>query len=143
MPTELPGLKLTRVAAADLSTKQFYAVKIDAAGKAALAGLGEPAIGILQNKPATGQAAEIMITGVSKFIAAGVIAPGAYVAADANAKAVTATKASVNTSDGGVAADAVIGGHVLGIALNIANSAANDLIEVLLTHSGAVATTAA
>jgi hypothetical protein len=69
---------LTRPAAADLSTKQYYGVKIDSSGKAALAGEGDIAIGILQNAPAAlGRAASIAYGGVSKVVGGATVAAGA------------------------------------------------------------------
>lgn len=60
-------LKITLEAAADLSAKQYYFVKIDSNGKAAVcAALTDVPIGVLQNKPTAGQAAEIVVVGVSK-----------------------------------------------------------------------------
>ena len=77
-------------AAADLSTKQFYAVKMTSTG-INLAGDGERVDGVLQNKPtALGQAAEVETLGLTKAIGADAIAQGASVASDANGKFVTA-----------------------------------------------------
>ena len=61
-------VKITLEAAADLSAKQFYAVKVDANGKAAVcAAVTDVPVGILQNKPTSGQAATIVSVGVSKI----------------------------------------------------------------------------
>lgn len=74
MAYEIPGRTITLEAAADLSSNQFHFVGVDSNGKAALAitstGDGD-VLGILQNKPSLGQAASIMIDGVSKVVAAG------------------------------------------------------------------------
>jgi hypothetical protein len=51
MSTDNPGIDISLPAADDLSTKQYYAVKVDSSGNAAVAGAGQPAIGVLQNKP--------------------------------------------------------------------------------------------
>lgn len=60
-------LKITLEAAADLSAKQYYFVKVDADGKAAVcAALTDVPVGVLQNKPTAGQTAEIVVVGVSK-----------------------------------------------------------------------------
>jgi hypothetical protein len=60
-------LKITLEAAADLSAKQYYFVKIDSNGKAAaVTAITDVPIGVLQNKPTAGQAAEIVVVGVSK-----------------------------------------------------------------------------
>lgn len=71
MPWELPSFKLPSFAAgADLRTHQFKAVNGGAAEKqVVLADAGEAVFGILQNKPNTGEAAEIMNKGVTKAIA--------------------------------------------------------------------------
>ena len=57
---------ITLVAAADLSAKQYYFVAVDTDGKAALTGDDGNPIGVLQNKPAAGEAATICIDGVTK-----------------------------------------------------------------------------
>lgn len=79
-------------AAADLSAKQFYAVKITAARAVNLASTGGEAIyGILQNKPTSGQAADVGLMGISKAIAGGTIAAGDYLMTDTSGKLITAT----------------------------------------------------
>lgn len=68
MSWEVPVLKIPGfVAAADLSSKQFYFVKLTAAGavNVCTAATDKP-IGVLQNEPTSGKAAEIMVMGVSK-----------------------------------------------------------------------------
>jgi hypothetical protein len=134
------GTDITLVAAADLSTKQFYGVKIDSNGKAALAAAGEFAIGILQNNPALGVAATVRISGASKGIAGAAITAGALVTTDANGKIVTATLARTKTDDAGVAADALLGSNVIGVAMEGAG-AANDVIQIAIVHAGASPTT--
>ena len=135
MATYIKGQSITLAAAADLSAKQFYAVKVDSNGKAALAGAGEAAIGILQNNPAS-----IMVSGTTKAVAGGSITAGDVVAANADGKIVSATKGRTNTSDAGAAADALLGSNVLGIALT--GAASNDIFTIALMHMGAVPTTA-
>jgi len=74
MAYEIPGRTITLEASTDLSAYQFRFVGVDSAGKAALAitSTGDAdVLGILQNKPTAGQAASIMIDGVSKIVAAG------------------------------------------------------------------------
>lgn len=59
------GLK----AAADLSAKQFYGVKATANNQVnIITADGEPGLGILQNAPGSGSAAEVMMSGVTKAI---------------------------------------------------------------------------
>jgi hypothetical protein len=84
----IPGLK----AAASLITKQFYCMEITAAGTVNLCNAAtDVVVGILQNKPVSGEACELPLSGIVKGIAAGVIAVGAWVGTDANGKLVAKT----------------------------------------------------
>ncbi len=57
-------------AATDLSTKQYYAVKQTAAGVVNLASAGgESIVGILQNKPTSGQACDVATGGQCRAVA--------------------------------------------------------------------------
>jgi hypothetical protein len=134
-------MALSLVAAADLSAKQFFGIKVDSTGKAALAAAGEPCIGVLQNNPTSGQVATVGFLGTSKAKAGGSITAGDQVTTDANGKIVAATKGRTNTSDAGAAADALIGSNVIGIALSGAST--DDVFEIALMYSGAVPTTVA
>lgn len=60
--------KITLEAGADLSTKQYYFVKIDSStGKAVVcAAATDRPVGVLQNNPTSGQAAEITVVGLTK-----------------------------------------------------------------------------
>ena len=136
------GIDITLIAGADLSAKQFYAVKLDSNGAAVLAGDGEDAVGILQNKPASGQAANVRIVGISKFVAGGAISLPNRVTSDANGKAKAAVAGRTNTSDAGASTDPLIGSFVLGRLLE-ASGAANQVVSVLIEKSGAIPTTAA
>lgn len=128
-------------AGADLSTKQFRAVKVNSSAQAVVAGAGEFAIGILQNKPAAGQAATITYSGVSKAILGGSVTAGATVASDGNGAFVDATEARTNTSDAGASADPLIGSNIMGVAL--AGGVTGDIVPVLILVAGATPTTAA
>ena len=68
MAWEVPGLMLPGfTASADLSAKQYYAVKISGAGTVTVcAAVTDVPIGILQNAPASGEAAQVMVNGISK-----------------------------------------------------------------------------
>lgn len=131
-------------AAADLSTKQFYGVKINSSGLLALCdAAGENVYGVLQNKPdAAGRAASVAVSGITKAIAGGVIAPGATVAVNASGKFVDASEAVVDTQAGS-ATDAVIGSFVVGVCRATANTATDDIFPLELRPMGAVPTTAA
>ena len=121
MAWELPGFKLPgKRAAADLSALQFRFVIDNASGLIAQnTTLGGVVIGVLQNKPGLNQAAEVMVTGVSKVVAAGAITEGAAVTSDAV----------------GRATPAAAGNYRVGIALASA-AVAGELIPVLLLHAG-------
>lgn len=68
MAYEQPGQLVTRPAGADLSSHQYKFVTLDASGNAILPGstAGPSVFGVLQNKPVSGDAATIMISGISK-----------------------------------------------------------------------------
>lgn len=142
MATQEGLVCITLVAGADLSAKQFYGVKVNSSGQAVLAALGEMCIGILQNKPASGEPATVAIAGKSKAIFGASTAIGLAVKTDANGKFIAASAGVVNTSDAGAASDPVIGSHVVGVSMGTAGA---DLAigEVLLCHMGVVPTTAA
>jgi hypothetical protein len=141
---EIQGFDIgTLEASADLSANRYQFVTVNSSGQVAVAAAGDPAIGVLQNKPAAaGRSATVRVLGVSKVKAGAALTKGDQVASNASGKAVTATKATVNTSDTGVASDPVIASNVLGIALESA-AAADEVISVLLLHSGAAPTTEA
>lgn len=129
------------VAAADLSAKKGFLVKVDTNGKAALAGAGEPAVGVLVNAPAADAIAIVRVAGIARVIAGGVVTKGDRVASDAAGKAKTAVAGKTDTSDAGGAADPLIGSNVIGVALE--TGAADALMSMLITPSGAIPTTAA
>jgi hypothetical protein len=132
---------ITLPAGSDLSAKQFYFVKLSA-GKLALASTGEAAIGVLQDKPnADGQPGLVAIGGRTQVIAGGSISVDAAIKSDSAGKAATASAATVDTSNTGGAADAVVASNVMGYALEAASS--GDIFAMLLTPRGAVPTTAA
>lgn len=82
------AVKITLVAAADLSTKQFYFVKIDSSGKAALcSGATDKPIGVLQNTPASGQEAVVTVVGGTKVIASASLDEGTAIGTTAAGKA--------------------------------------------------------
>ena len=80
------------LAAADLSTKQFYAVKITAARAVNLASTGGEAIyGILQNNPTSGLAADVGFLGLSKAAVGAAVSAGDYLMTDTTGRLITAT----------------------------------------------------
>jgi hypothetical protein len=105
---------LSLVAAADLRTHQhkFMVVSGDNGCNIA-AGAGVACVGVLGNKPNTGEAAEIKIGPRVKVIASAAIA----------------ANAAVSTNAAGLAKTAATGERVLGIALEAAG-AVNEIIAI-------------
>ena len=95
-------------AAADLSGKQYYAVKLSAADTVALvAAATDRVAGILVNKPKQGQAATVVTAGVCECVSDGssvAIAVNDTVGPDANGKMIK--KATTDFNACGVAQDA-------------------------------------
>jgi hypothetical protein len=116
---EVPGFKFTRIAAADLSARQFRFVNIDNTGKAAMPAAGGRAIAVLQNKPGSGQACELMFSGISKVEAGAAVTAGDNVATDVQGRAVLSAT----------------GNTIIGIALESA-SGPGIVIPVLLYRVG-------
>lgn len=83
---------LTLVASTNLSTKQFFFVKLDTNGQVALCGAGERGIGILQDKPsAQGQACRVRIRGGSLLKVAAAIAVNTPLKSDGDGKGVASS----------------------------------------------------
>jgi len=79
------------ITAADYSTKQYYAMKVNASGLAEICGAGENALGILQDKPESGEVGCVMVLGESKAIYGATVAAGANLMTDASGRLITAT----------------------------------------------------
>lgn len=121
MAYEMPGLTDgIRLATADLSTKQFFAVKLDANGKVVIvAAATDQPFGILQNTPKAGEVAVTMKTGISKAVAGATITVGSNLTVDAQGRVVSATIGTDTTK------------YVIGRAL-LPASAVGDLISIEL-----------
>ncbi len=113
---------ITLPAGADLSSYQFRFVKISG-GAVVLSGAGNDAIGVLLNKPTSGDAAQVQIGGVAK------------VQADA---ALATSGAKIMSSADGQAAAATSTNHVVGSTIDTA-TAAGEVIAVLLSRQGILA----
>lgn len=67
MATEVPGYSVSVPAGADLSTSQYKFVKLNTSGQAiAIAAITDTPLGILQNKPLSGEMATVLVYGISK-----------------------------------------------------------------------------
>lgn len=118
-------LTLSFTAGADLSAKRYTAVKADTtAWQVVAAGAGDAGLGILQNEPTSGKAAEVDMVGATRWKVDGnaaAIAPGDFLKSDTNGKGVKTT----TDND-----------QVMARALE-ASSADGDIITVILLGSGA------
>ena len=82
------AVKITLVAGADLSAKQYYFVKINTSGQAVLcSGLTDKPIGVLQNAPTSGKSAEITVVGGTKIVASASLDEGVAIGTTAAGKA--------------------------------------------------------
>lgn len=71
------GITMTLTAAADLSTHQYKFMEITAANTVNLCGATtDRPVGVLLNKPTSGNAATILLAGVTQVVASGAIAAG-------------------------------------------------------------------
>lgn len=121
MAFEIPGFSMTLVAGADLSALQHTGVKVNASGQAVTTANGDDIIGVLQNKPTSGQAATIVTSGVSMMKAGASVTAGDAAAVDANGEVITATTG-----------DAIIG-------TVLETGAVNELVAVHLRPGAAAA----
>lgn len=92
MGYELGKRSVTGIANADLSSYQYYGVKMNSSGKIVLASTGDAIAGVLQDAPdAADRACEVAYGGLSKAIGGAIIAAGAEVQVDATGRFVTKT----------------------------------------------------
>lgn len=91
MAYELPIMQLSLPAGANLSEKQFYAVKLNASGAIVLAGAGESGVGVLQDAPAAGEVGTVGVLGIFKAKAGGSITAGNNVTPDGSGLFVNAS----------------------------------------------------
>lgn len=116
-------ITISLIAGEDLSSDQYTVLFLDTADntvKKATAATSI-AIGVLQNAPASGEAAEVAIGGVSKVLAGGTLTLGQLVASDR-------TAATIETT---IAAGTATYGHAIGRALEAA--ASGEYFELLIT----------
>lgn len=92
MAYEKPGFAITLVAGATLASCQYKFAKISADDTCVMAtDLVDIPVGIIQNNPVSGLAAEVMVSGISKLLvgAGGALAYGEFVGCDAEGCGVT------------------------------------------------------
>jgi len=107
------------IAGADLSAKQYFLVKLGTGvNDIVLASAAtDRIVGVLQEKPKTGQPAQVAMLGTSKVVAGGTIAKGDCITSNASGQAIATTTA---------------GNTVIGIALETAVT--GDIFEILLVN---------
>lgn len=100
MAYEGAQLKLGQLtAAADLSTKQFQFVKLASSTTVDVCdAITDVPIGVLQNTPKSGQAAEVTIFGITKVVAGGNLVAGNIISVSTGSKAVAVTRGSATTT---------------------------------------------
>lgn len=106
-------------ASADLSAKQYHFVKMSGNNTVTVcAAITDVPIGILQNSPASGGAAEVCLFGISKVVADGTLAAGNVIGTSADGQA-DAIAAGTDTTV-----------YTMGIALNAAS--AGETVEMFV-----------
>lgn len=98
MAIEQAGLHIGFMdAAADLSAKQFYLLKVAANGTVDLqTSAGGAILGVLQDKPISGQVANVMVAGVSKVRAGGTLAANDPIQAHTDGTAIKAITGDIS-----------------------------------------------
>lgn len=112
------------VAGADLTAAQYRFVKLDASGDVILCDTaGEQALGVLMNKPNTGEPARVAVAGVMPVVADAAVAVGSKVATSADGEAAVRDEAAGSRQ------------VVLGLAIKGA-SAAGEQIALVFDAAG-------
>jgi hypothetical protein len=124
MAYEAAQIKLGQLtASADLSAKQFHFVKLSAATTVDVcSGVTDKPIGILQNSPTSGQAAEICIFGITKVVSDGTTAAGNLIGTSSDGQAAVYTSSDTTKYICGQAIEAGAAGEVVTMFLNITNA---------------------
>lgn len=87
---------LSAPASADLSSKQYYAMKLNSSGQLATAGAGIPIVGVLQDKPsAAGMGGAYGICGRTAVALGGTATAGSMAAVDSNGKFLNAVSGDI------------------------------------------------
>lgn len=82
--------KITRPAGEDMSSKQFHLVKLNGANVDLCDAITDIPIGVVQNAPASGEMAEVVVIGATKVEVGADLAAGAAFGCAADAQAVAA-----------------------------------------------------
>jgi len=125
MAYEIAGyaLRITLEAGADLSSKQYHFVKISSGKAVACAAATDVPIGVLQNDPASGEEAAIVVVGGTKIVTSASIAAGIKIGTN-NAGKADAKVAGTDTTEytvGQVILGASADGELLTAVVNCAS----------------------
>jgi len=112
----IPGVVDSFKAAADLSSLQYYYMKLTAANTVNVTSAStDLGVGILQNKPDTANdAAEVMVNGISKAVLGGTVTRNAGLMAHTDGTLIAAT---INKPIVAIALDAGIAADVISVIL--------------------------
>lgn len=113
MAYEIPAFTFTLEAGADLSAHQYKFVKLTSGKAAAIAAATDLPIGVLQNKPTSGQAATIMQHGITKLQADAALTVDLLIGTSADGQADAKTLGTDTTE------------HTVGVVLEAAAAAGN------------------
>lgn len=86
-----PVLNKSWEAASDLSAKEGFAVKLNGSNKLALCGAGDKSVGILLNKPTSGQQGDVGVIGIQNAVTGAAYTEFDQLAADSAGKLVKCT----------------------------------------------------
>ena len=105
----------TLIAGEDLSSHQFRFVTLESDGQVDKAdSAGERCFGIVENDPAAGGEATVVVSGKTRIVCGGTIAAGAQIQTDASGEALTAATGDVVM---GYALEAGVDGQVIAMEL--------------------------
>lgn len=125
MAIEIPLFQHSFIAGGDLSAKQYHFVKLNTSGQVVIvAAVTDKPVGILQNAPASGGVAEVMLAGISKMVADADLAIGDQIGASSDGQAATYAPGTDTTK------------YVVGEVLT-ANTAAGGIVSVAFNCMGA------
>jgi hypothetical protein len=120
------AVKTTFTAGEDLSAKQFHFVKVDNGNGTvkAVDGATDRPVGVLQNAPTSGQAAEVTIVGGTKVECGGSASAGQPIFSSASANAVTLAFGTTGSAAFVVGSfvEAAAAGTISTAVINCANS---------------------
>jgi len=118
------SVKVSLVAGADLSSSQYKFVKLNSSGQViAVAAATDRPIGVLQNAPASGGVAEVLVSGGTKLVLGGTVTEGQIVSPSSTGAGVTITVGTDTTK------------YICGTALT--EGASGEIITAVIACSSA------